>query len=73
MLLSPLAHSTGPWSPSPCGAEPCPRYPASPGDRDTRAWGSLGGWEPEPPPGLGVHGGSLPCPAGWVLGASPER
>lgn len=73
---SPLAHgctgSTGslvPW-----GAEPCPRHPASPGDGDTGARGSLGGaGNQSPPPGPGGHGGSLPCPVAWVLGASPER
>lgn len=68
MLLFLLTHSTGPWLPSPCGAESCPHYPASPGDRDTRAWGSLGSWKPEPPPGLGGMVAACPAPLGGFWG-----
>lgn len=51
MPPSPLAHGCAGSTRSlvPCRAEPCPCYPASPGDGDTGARGSPGGWKPEPP------------------------
>lgn len=62
MPPSPLTHgcvgSTS--SPVPCGAEPCPCYPASPGDGHS---GPRGAGNQSPPPGLGWQGAA--CPAPW--------
>lgn len=54
-------------------ALPLPTLPCQPWGQGHQGMGVPGELETRAPSRAGGHGGSLPCPAGWVLGANPER